>query len=92
MFGMKVSLSPPPGQPAAPAAGAASLRPAGQAEPCPVPGPARAAAAGHQHHVASRLVRAAAGRQREREAENAGQVSVVRLRRVGTLSRLRGAL
>lgn len=72
-----LSIFPPSGQPAAPAEGAAPLRPAGQAEPGPVLGPARAAAAGHQHHVAGRLVRAAAGRQRERKEEDAGQVSVV---------------
>lgn len=63
------------GQPAAPSEGAAALCQAGQAEPSSVPGPARAAAPGHQHHLPGRLLRAAAGRQRERQEKDTRQVS-----------------
>lgn len=44
------------GQPAAPSEGAAPLCQVGQAEPGSVPGPARAAATGHEHHLPSRLL------------------------------------
>lgn len=59
------------GQPAAASEGAAPLCQVGQAEPSSVPGPARAAAAGHQHHLPGRLLRAPAGRQREWKEEDA---------------------
>uniref|UniRef100_A0A803VR70 CBFA2/RUNX1 partner transcriptional co-repressor 3 n=1 Tax=Ficedula albicollis TaxID=59894 RepID=A0A803VR70_FICAL len=64
----------PQGQPAAAAAGAAALRPHGQADPGPVPGPARAAAAGRQRLLSHRLLRAAPGGGRERQEEDARQV------------------
>ncbi|XP_059713510.1 protein CBFA2T3 isoform X2 [Haemorhous mexicanus] len=63
----------PQGQPAAAAAGAAALRPHGQADPGPVPGPARAAAAGRQRLLSHRLLRAAPGGGRERQEEDARQ-------------------
>ncbi|KAM6057909.1 protein CBFA2T3 isoform 8-T8 [Chlamydotis macqueenii] len=63
----------PQGQPAAAAAGAAALRPHGQADPGPVPGPARAAAAGRQRLLSRRLLRAAPGGGRERQEEDARQ-------------------
>lgn len=44
------------GQPAAPSEGATALCQASQAEPSSVPGPARAATPGHQHHVPSGLL------------------------------------
>lgn len=44
------------GQPAAASEGAAPLRQVSQAEPGSVPGPTRAAAAGHQHHLPGRLL------------------------------------
>nr|XP_054497026.1 protein CBFA2T3 isoform X7 [Agelaius phoeniceus] len=63
----------PQGQPASAAAGAAALRPHGQADPGPVPGPARAAAAGRQRLLSHRLLRAAPGGGRERQEEDARQ-------------------
>lgn len=62
------------GQPAASSEGAAALCQAGQAEPGPVPGPARAAAPGHQHHLPGGLLRTPAGRQWERQEKDARQV------------------
>uniref|UniRef100_A0A674GYH8 CBFA2/RUNX1 partner transcriptional co-repressor 3 n=1 Tax=Taeniopygia guttata TaxID=59729 RepID=A0A674GYH8_TAEGU len=63
----------PQGQPAAAAAGAAALRSHGQADPGPVPGAARAAAAGRQRLLSHRLLRAAPGGGRERQEEDARQ-------------------
>lgn len=65
---------PSAGQPAAPSEGAAALCQASQAEPSSVPGTARAAAPGHQHHLPSGLLRTPAGRQRERQEKDARQV------------------
>lgn len=65
---------PPVGQPAAPSEGAAALCQVGQAEPSSVPGPTRAAAPGHQHHLPSGLLRTPAGCQRERQEKDARQV------------------
>ncbi len=67
-------LFPSVGQPATPSEGAAALCQAGQAESSSVPGPAWAAAPGHQHHLPSGLLRAPAGRQRERQEKDARQV------------------
>lgn len=68
-------LFPSVGQPAAPSEGAAALCQASQAEPGPVPGPAWAAAPRHQHHLPGGLLRTPAGCQRERQEEDARQVS-----------------
>lgn len=53
----------PAGQPALAAEGAPALRPPGQADPCPVPCPARAAPAGCQRLLPRRLLGAPAGGQ-----------------------------
>lgn len=63
------------GQSAPAAAGAAALCKASQAEPSPVPRPARTAASGCQHHLTCWLLRAASRCERKREEANSRQVS-----------------
>lgn len=67
------------GQSAPAAAGAAALCKASQAEPSPVPRPARTAASGCQHHLTCWLLRAASRCERKREEANSRQVSTTHL-------------